>query len=113
MVGSGACDEVGEAGRNAGEDIVERMVAFHAARLGASELIMTLSGYADGQVNKKEDVMVIDSAHNDCFDAYYAKPPSAIAAAETTSPESVLNSYFDGSASWFTSALILATLHSS
>ena len=59
-------------------------------------------------MNKKEEVMVIDSAHNDCFDAYYAKPPasaaSSTAEATTTagSPDSLLNSYFDGSASWFT-----------
>jgi len=63
----------------------------------------------DAKVNKKEEVMVIDSAHNDCFDAYYAKTPSAFSApaavssSSTTSTEpSLLNSYFDGSASWFT-----------
>lgn len=45
--------------------------------------------------------MVVDSAHNDCFDAYYAKPPSATPSITQTS-NSLLNSYFDGSASWFT-----------
>ena len=51
-----------------------------------------------GLVNKKEDVMVIDSAHGDSFDALYL--PSS--AHEVTPTESLLNSYFDGSASWFT-----------
>jgi dethiobiotin synthetase/adenosylmethionine--8-amino-7-oxononanoate aminotransferase len=53
--------------------------------------------------------MVIDSAHNDCFDAYYAKPPAQVPTATATETretangaESLLNSYFDGSASWFT-----------
>ena len=48
-----------------------------------------------GIVSKKEDVMVIDSAHGDCFDAYYAKPSAK-------EEESKLNAFFDGSASWFT-----------
>ena len=41
-------------------------------------------------MNKEEDVMVIDSAHGDNFDAYYKTSPN------------MLQSYFDGSASWFT-----------
>ena len=58
------------------------------------------------KVNKKEEVMVIDSAHNDCFDAYYAKPPTSApssSSGQVDQPdESLLNSFFDGSASWFT-----------
>jgi len=46
--------------------------------------------------------MVIDSAHNDCFDAYYAKPPATETRETANGAESLLNSYFDGSASWFT-----------
>ncbi|RXK39933.1 dethiobiotin synthase [Tremella mesenterica] len=46
-------------------------------------------------VNKREDVMVVDSAFQDNFDAYYAKAP-------VKSNDSMLNSYMDGSASWFT-----------
>ena len=43
--------------------------------------------------------MVIDSAHGDHFDAQYSKSPVPSAGSEDTS---LLNSYFDGSASWFT-----------
>lgn len=51
------------------------------------------------QITKEEQVMVIDSAQGDCFDAYYKK--------EETGPvvikdESLLKPLFDGSASWFT-----------
>jgi dethiobiotin synthetase/adenosylmethionine--8-amino-7-oxononanoate aminotransferase len=46
-------------------------------------------------VNKKEDVMVVDSAFGDQFDAHYTKPASS-------GGESLLKPYFDGSASWFT-----------
>lgn len=62
--------------------------------------------------------MVIDSAHGDHFDAYYAKPeaPEAKPEAEVAKPaeaetettettaesESLLSPYFDGAASWFT-----------
>ena len=45
--------------------------------------------------------MVVDSAYDDHFDAYYSKPAS-IDAAPVSHTDSVLNSYFDGSASWFT-----------
>ncbi|KAI9638500.1 putative Adenosylmethionine-8-amino-7-oxononanoate transaminase [Dioszegia hungarica] len=59
-----------------------------------------------GLVNKKEDVMVIDSAHGDNFDAYYTKPPvkasSSLVETDAASTESLLKPYFDGSASWFT-----------
>lgn len=71
-----------------------------------------------GLVNKKEDVMVIDSAFGDNFDAYYAESSSTEAAGTESrstvssapalisngshSQSSLLNSYFDGSASWFT-----------
>ncbi|WVF72379.1 dethiobiotin synthase [Kwoniella sp. CBS 6097] len=59
-----------------------------------------------GLINKKEDVMVVDSAYGDNFDSYYIRPIPATSpiSAETTSTEegSLLNSYFDGSASWFT-----------
>jgi dethiobiotin synthetase/adenosylmethionine--8-amino-7-oxononanoate aminotransferase len=50
---------------------------------------------SNAKVNKKEDVMVVDSAHGDQFDAHYtqASPPLG---------ESLLKPYFDGSASWFT-----------
>ncbi|KAJ9093462.1 hypothetical protein QFC19_008321 [Naganishia cerealis] len=54
------------------------------------------------KVNKEENVMVIDSAKGDYFDAFY-KP-----AQESRKPEkgdsSLLNPLFDGSASWFTQA---------
>lgn len=56
-----------------------------------------------GMVNKESDVMVIDSAKGDNFDAYYkaeAIEPPASSAAE----RSLLNPLFDGSASWFTQA---------
>ncbi|KGB80282.1 dethiobiotin synthase [Cryptococcus deuterogattii 99/473] len=49
-------------------------------------------------IDKKEDVMVVDSAFGDNFDSYYAKPESA----PSSKNESLLKSYFDGSASWFT-----------
>jgi hypothetical protein len=39
--------------------------------------------------------MVVDSAEGDCFDAHYAGKSSGPGA-------SLLNPYFDGSASWFT-----------
>lgn len=47
--------------------------------------------------------MVIDSAHGDHFDALYCKSDSS----KDTTPrpsagDSMLKSYFDGSASWFT-----------
>jgi len=42
--------------------------------------------------------MVIDSAHGDHFDAYYAKPPNT----PTPPSDSLLEPYFDGAASWFT-----------
>lgn len=41
--------------------------------------------------------MIVDSAYGDQFDAHYAK-----AGEQTTSNESLLKPYFDGSASWFT-----------
>jgi dethiobiotin synthetase/adenosylmethionine--8-amino-7-oxononanoate aminotransferase len=57
--------------------------------------------------------MVIDSAHGDHFDAYYAKPGAKPDAEPATTPDakleaspavrgSLLEPYFDGSASWFT-----------
>ncbi|ODN84878.1 dethiobiotin synthase [Cryptococcus amylolentus CBS 6039] len=49
-------------------------------------------------INKKEDVMVVDSAYGDNFDAFYTKPEGK----EISKNESLLKSYFDGSASWFT-----------
>lgn len=81
-----------------------------------------LVGSADWQMNKKEDVMVVDSAYGDNFDAFYSKSatssepspssyftsnlPSNVPANE----ESLLNSYFDGSASWFTCVELLEWL---
>ena len=63
-------------------------------------------------VNKKEDIMVIDSAHDDCFDAFYARPSTitnkdegriaALVGSEASASSSLLRPYFDGSASWFT-----------
>ena len=53
------------------------------------------------QVNKKEDIMVIDSAHDDHFDAFYSKPAKTLPY-ETSKADSLLTPYFDGSASWFT-----------
>ncbi|WRT66898.1 dethiobiotin synthase [Kwoniella shivajii] len=58
-----------------------------------------------GLVNKKEDVMVVDSAYGDNFDSFYIKPLPTTATSTEPIPEeegSLLNSYFDGSASWFT-----------
>jgi dethiobiotin synthetase/adenosylmethionine--8-amino-7-oxononanoate aminotransferase len=49
------------------------------------------------QVDKKSDVMVVDSAYGDNFDAHYTRPSS-----KRTPEESMLKPYFDGSASWFT-----------
>ncbi|WWC85248.1 dethiobiotin synthase [Kwoniella dendrophila CBS 6074] len=61
-----------------------------------------------GLINKKEDVMVVDSAFGDNFDSYYTRPiPATKSDSAGTAPVpkeegSLLNSYFDGSASWFT-----------
>ncbi|KAK6902678.1 dethiobiotin synthase [Kwoniella mangroviensis CBS 8507] len=60
-----------------------------------------------GLINKKEDVMVVDSAFGDNFDSYYTKPlPTSPTGSESQAiPKeegNLLNSYFDGSASWFT-----------
>ncbi|ORY21589.1 adenosylmethionine-8-amino-7-oxononanoate transaminase [Naematelia encephala] len=56
-----------------------------------------------GLINKKEDVMVIDSAHGDHFDAYYSEPDATqLPSPSATDSDSLLKSYFDGSASWFT-----------
>ncbi|WWD15718.1 dethiobiotin synthase [Kwoniella shandongensis] len=58
-----------------------------------------------GLVNKKEEVMVVDSAYGDNFDAYYTKPALPSTSSSPTVPEqedSLLKAYFDGSASWFT-----------
>lgn len=60
-------------------------------------LIVSPSFDLTRQVDKKGDVMVIDSAHGDHFDAHYAKPD-----ARKEHADSLLKSYFDGSASWFT-----------
>jgi dethiobiotin synthetase/adenosylmethionine--8-amino-7-oxononanoate aminotransferase len=49
-------------------------------------------------VNKEENVMVIDSAKGDYFDAFYKKPETGTEEAG----KSLLNPLFDGSASWFT-----------
>jgi dethiobiotin synthetase/adenosylmethionine--8-amino-7-oxononanoate aminotransferase len=51
-------------------------------------------------VNKKEDVMVVDSAHGDNFDAFYGKPEEV--GSKVEDEDSLLKPYFDGSASWFT-----------
>ncbi|BEI85419.1 hypothetical protein CcaverHIS002_0508200 [Cutaneotrichosporon cavernicola] len=53
-------------------------------------------------VNRPEQVMVIDSAHGDHFDAYYAKSTKAEQPKEGRPAESLLEPYFDGAASWFT-----------
>ncbi|GMK55471.1 hypothetical protein CspeluHIS016_0205270 [Cutaneotrichosporon spelunceum] len=57
-----------------------------------------------GLVNREEQVMVIDSAHGDHFDAYYAKPAGEADSQpkEEAARESLLEPYFDGAASWFT-----------
>lgn len=57
-----------------------------------------------GLVNKKEEVMVVDSAFGDNFDAYYAKSGGndQTASAADKGDKSLLNPFFDGSASWFT-----------
>ncbi|WVQ71520.1 dethiobiotin synthase [Cryptococcus sp. DSM 104548] len=49
-------------------------------------------------IDKKEDVMVVDSAYGDNFDAFYTKAEGT----KVSKNESLLKSYFDGSASWFT-----------
>ncbi|ORX39656.1 pyridoxal phosphate-dependent transferase [Kockovaella imperatae] len=54
-----------------------------------------------GIVNKKEDIMIVDSAHDDFFDAYYSKPKGE-SSRPTSADQSLLRPYFDGSASWFT-----------
>lgn len=55
------------------------------------------------KVNKESDVMVIDSAKGDTFDAYY-KPGESSTGSKTQAGEgqSMLKPLFDGSASWFT-----------
>ncbi len=59
-----------------------------------------------GLVNREEQVMVIDSAHGDHFDAYYAPKepdtPAEVPATEAPAGGSLLEPYFDGAASWFT-----------
>ncbi|CAK9781058.1 adenosylmethionine-8-amino-7-oxononanoate transaminase [Cutaneotrichosporon oleaginosum] len=58
-----------------------------------------------GLVNREDQVMVIDSAHGDHFDAYYAQAsmaPDSSAETEGGEQESLLEPYFDGAASWFT-----------
>nr|XP_019042998.1 dethiobiotin synthase [Kwoniella bestiolae CBS 10118]OCF21928.1 dethiobiotin synthase [Kwoniella bestiolae CBS 10118] len=58
-----------------------------------------------GLINKKEDVMVVDSAFGDNFDSYYTKSAPTTKSESQPIPKeegSLLNSYFDGSASWFT-----------
>ncbi|KAJ9118274.1 hypothetical protein QFC22_004185 [Naganishia vaughanmartiniae] len=63
-----------------------------------------------GIVNKEENVMVVDSAKGDYFDAFYKKPATSATTLGTPSEEkgspseSLLNPLFDGSASWFTQA---------
>ena len=46
--------------------------------------------------------MVIDSAHDDNFDAYYCKSDPFGTTTTSSSESSLLKPYFDGSASWFT-----------
>nr|XP_019013297.1 dethiobiotin synthase [Kwoniella pini CBS 10737]OCF52078.1 dethiobiotin synthase [Kwoniella pini CBS 10737] len=106
---------VGEQGEGGVKDATEWLDIEHSNR------IKELNGMPDrtlksvwwpftqhGIINKKEDVMVVDSAFGDNFDAYYTKPPSAVTPAVDEGAvipkeeESLLNSYFDGSASWFT-----------
>lgn len=73
-------------------------------------------------MNKEEDVMVVDSAFGDNFDAFYTKPKSTPPASEAKSDskevvgsnakvdgaeDSLLKPYFDGSASWFTFVSLL------
>ena len=59
------------------------------------------------QIKKESDVMVIDSAKGDTFDAFY-KAKAQEARRETEREvvkdevKSLLNPLFDGSASWFT-----------
>lgn len=75
-------------------------MAVYAAWVG--ELVpRTVGGAAlkRGQVNKEENVMVVDSAKGDYFDAFYKKPKTG---GEEKAEESLLNPLFDGSASWFT-----------
>ncbi len=54
------------------------------------------------QINKESDVMVIDSAKGDYFDAYYAPKEGKVDVVKTEQPKSLLNPLFDASASWFT-----------
>lgn len=51
-----------------------------------------------GLITKEEDVMVVDSAKGDNFDAYYKS------GADAPASKDMLTQLFDGSASWFTQA---------
>lgn len=72
------------------------MVAIYATRAGES-IQLANDAAEDFKVDKKSDVMVVDSAHGDHFDAHYARPVQ-----EREAGDSLLKPYFDGSASWFT-----------
>lgn len=65
--------------------------------VGSHSSLSCLTYADDTQVDKKSDVMVVDSAYGDHFDAHYTRPSS-----ERIPEESMLKPYFDGSASWFT-----------
>jgi dethiobiotin synthetase/adenosylmethionine--8-amino-7-oxononanoate aminotransferase len=69
-----------------------------------SAIDYTDSGVIFGsQVNKESDVMVIDSAKGDTFDAYYKPGESSTSSAtQVGQGQSMLKPLFDGSASWFT-----------
>lgn len=54
-----------------------------------------------GLVTKESDVMVIDSAKGDNFDAFYKSQNSADSSVSSSSKD-MLTPLFDGSASWFT-----------
>lgn len=54
------------------------------------------------QINKESDVMVIDSAKGDYFDAYYPPKKVNVEMEKTETSKSLLNPLFDGSGSWFT-----------
>lgn len=101
-----------ERGGDSMADVVRRLEERHEARItelesmpGRTQKSIWWPFTQHGLVNKESDVMVIDSAKGDTFDAYY-KPgeSSRSSATQVGQGQSMLKPLFDGSASWFTQA---------
>lgn len=107
------------------QSVVEKLQSSHLARL--QELDSAPREALDkfwwpfcqhGLVTKESDVMVIDSAHRDFFNVYNPNPNSLVTVPPTssasststaaiipTSPATLLQNIYDGSASWWTQCL--------